>query len=74
MPKKIRDVTFEEFNKYCNARACDGQWSAIMAMVCIEVHDKIYQVKPLFGKKKARERKWQEIKGDYFVLDSEIEI
>lgn len=74
MFKKIKDVTFEEFSAWCNARACDGAWSMNMAIVCLEAHKKVYDVNPLFGKKKKREAKWNEIKGEYFVLDSEIEV
>ena len=74
MRKKIKDVTFEEFSEWANKRASDGAWSMQTAVICIEVTKQVYAVKPLFGKKKKREEKWNEIKGDYFILDSEIEV
>ena len=30
-------MTFKEFVKWCNQRACDGCWGYITAMQCIEV-------------------------------------
>ena len=74
MKKQIKDVTFEEFIRWCNRRACDGQWSYQVAIICLEVVNKVTSVKPLFGKKKKREKKWNEIKGEYFVLETEIEV
>ena len=72
--KYMRDITFEEFNKWANGRACDGQWGYRLAIVSLDAHKEVMKVKPLFGRKKAREKKWQEIKGEYFNLDAEIEI
>lgn len=72
--KCIRDVTFEEFDKWANERACDGKWSFLDAVLCSQVIGSILNIKPLFGRKKARERAWQEIKGEAFNLDAEIEV
>lgn len=72
--KCMADVTFEEFDDWCNRRACDGMWSMAVAMVCIEAVTEVLAVKPLFSRKKAREKKWQDIKQDYFNLDAEIEV
>lgn len=72
--KRISEVTFEEFDTWCNTRACDGAWSMSTAMVCIEVFNEVMKVKPLIGRKKAREKKWQAIRADYFNLDAEIEV
>lgn len=74
MRKKIKDVSFEEFSEWANKRASDGAWSMQTAFICIEATKQVYAVKSLFGKKKKREEKWNEIKGDYFVLDAEIEV
>lgn len=75
MAKKcIRDVTFEEFDRWANERACDGRWSFVDAVMSLQVIRSILNIKPLFGKKKARERAWQSIKGTAFNLDAEIEV
>lgn len=74
MKKQIKDVTFEEFIRWCNGRAADGQWHYEVAITCIEVIKEVTSVKPLFGKKKRREKKWNEIKDKYFDLEAEIEV
>ena len=75
MAKKcIKDITFEQFSEWCNNRACDGAWSMGSAMTCIEVIDEVMKVKPLFGRKKAREEKWKSIRGEYLNLDFEIDL
>lgn len=74
MVKKMEDLTFFEFVSWCNNRACDGSWSLCMATTCIEVIKKVKKVKPLFGRKKAQEKEWGKIKGEYFVLDKEYEL
>lgn len=74
MKKQIKDVTFEEFIRWCNSRLCDDMWSYKMAVTCLEVIKQVTSVKSLFGKKKKREKKWNEIKGKYFVLETEIEV
>lgn len=74
MKKKMKDITFKEFNKWCNMRACDGQWSMFMAVNCIEAIRQVLKVKPLFGRKKAREKEWERIKNERFKLDVEYEL
>ena len=74
MRKKIKDITFEEFSEWANKRASDGAWSMQTAIICIEAAEQVYAVNQLFSRKKKREEKWNEIKGDYFILDSEIEV
>lgn len=74
MKKCMKDVTFEEFSEWSNRRACDGKWGYGTAIICLQVHAEIMKVKPLFNRKKAREKKWQEIKKDYFNLEAEIEV
>lgn len=73
MSKKIKEITFKEFSRYCNDRACDGMWSFDIALICCEVAHKVYEVKPLFGRKRAQEKKWQELKKEYFNLEAELE-
>ena len=72
--KKIADITFDEFDKWCNDRACDGDWSISVAVNCIEAVKQVLAVKPLFGRKKAREKEWERIKNEYFNVDAEIEL
>ena len=75
MAKKcIKDITFDEFDKWANDRACDGMWSFSDAVMCSQVVSSILNVKPLFGRKRAREKAWQEIKSKAFNLDAEIEV
>ena len=74
MKKKIKDVTFEEFDQWCNRRACDGQWSICLALNCLEAIRLVLAIKPLFGIKKAREKEWERIKNVYFNLDAELEL
>ena len=74
MKKKIKDVTFEEFDEWCNGRACDGQWSMFLALNCSEAIRRVLAVKPLFSRKKAREKEWERIKNEYFKLDAELEL
>ena len=74
MKKRIADVTFEEFDKWCNDRACDGAWSFDTAIICCEAVRRVLSVKKLFGRKKAREKEWERIRAEYFKLDAEIEV
>lgn len=74
MKKKMQDITFEEFNKWRNMRACDGQWSMFMAVNYMEIIRQVLKVKPLFGRKKAREKEWERIKNERFKLDVEYEL
>ena len=74
MKKKMKDLTFEEFKKWCNMRACDGQWSVFAACFYIEAINQVLKVKPLFSRKKAREKEWERIKNEYFNLDAEYEL
>lgn len=74
MKKSIHECTYEEFNEWCNRRACDGKWSAFVTMVCIEIINEVQSVKPLFFRKKAREKYWKEHTHDWFRDDVKIEV
>lgn len=74
MKKKMKDVTFEEFDRWANDRACDGAWSINDAINSAEAISRVFKVKPLFGRKKAREAEWERIKQEHFKLDAEIEV
>ena len=68
MEEEIKTMSYQEFKAWCNKRACDGQWSSIEAMRCLQVIKEIdsIKVKGLFKKKateKAREDAFNKIKG-----------
>lgn len=69
----ILNMSCEEFYEFCNDRACDGKWSVVEALVCLDIVDKLnnVKVKGFFFKKKklkkAREEKWQKIKSSLQV-------
>ena len=57
-------MSYEDFKKYCNDRACDGSWSMIESMSCINIINDIdsIKIKGFFKKKKtlqAREAEWK---------------
>lgn len=64
MTKSVEGMSYQEFRDYCNDRACDGQWSMLEAMACLDIIKKIdsIKVKGFFNKKKtlkAREQAWK---------------
>lgn len=48
-------ITYKEFKDWCNERAQDGQWGALVAMTSINILDKMKHVS--FWKKR---RVWRE--------------
>lgn len=72
--KPIRDITFKEFSEWANDRACDGRWSIFMAITCCNAVKEVMCVKPLFGRRKAREQAWERIKAKYFELDGKLDV
>lgn len=74
MKKKLRDVTFKEFNHWCNERVCDGKWSESTATISIAVVTAVNKVKPLSRRRKAREEYWKYLIAIFFSLDTEIEV
>ena len=67
MDVNLEGMSYKDFKKYCNDRACDGKWSMLEAMACLDIIDKIdsIKVKGLFSltnrkkTKKARELAWK---------------
>lgn len=64
MDINLENMSYQDFKKYCKDRSCDGQWSMIEAIACLDLIDKIdsIKVKGLFSKKKtleAREVAWK---------------
>lgn len=60
----LKNMTYQEFKKWCSDRASDGQWSMLEAMACLDVIKEIdkIKVKGLFKKKatmRAREIEWR---------------
>nr|DAQ02035.1 MAG TPA: hypothetical protein [Caudoviricetes sp.] len=49
-------MSFKEFVRWCNERACDGCWGMLTAMACIDL---IQQVRknPFLEKREVLERK-----------------
>ena len=43
MKKKIKDVTFKEFDKWANMRACDGGWDFYTALASVEAIGKVLE-------------------------------
>lgn len=65
----IKTLTYKEFKDLCRERACDGRWSMLESMVCIDIIEEIDRIRvkalgfiPLRRKTaQAREKAWQEI-------------
>ena len=63
----IEGMSYEDFVKFCNDRACDGKWSMIEAMACLDIINTINKIKvKSFGfipnkrkTKEAREKEWR---------------
>ena len=45
MDIKLENMSYQEFKKYCSDRACDGQWSMLEAMACLNVIEEIDKIK-----------------------------
>lgn len=48
-------MTFKEFNKWCNERACDGRWSMNTAAICLQINRLVYKA-PFWKRKKIWEK------------------
>lgn len=60
----LGNMSYQEFKKWCNDRACDERWSELEAMACLQVIKEIdsIKVKGLFKRKetlRAREIEWK---------------
>ena len=68
MEEVIKSMTsYQEFKKFCNEKASNGQWSMLEAISCLNLIEKIdnIKVKGLFKKKateKLREEAFSKIK------------
>jgi hypothetical protein len=66
MEKPIEKMTYAEFKVFTDDRACDGRWSLITALACIEMRKRVdaVKVKGLFKRKateEAQEKEWQKL-------------
>lgn len=64
MQINLEKMSYQDFKKYCNDRASDGQWSMLEAMACLDIIKEIdsIKVKGFFKKKEtleARELEWK---------------
>jgi hypothetical protein len=66
MTKPIEEMSYKEFDDYCNERACDGRWGFEEAIACLGMYDEIENiVKGKLFKRKAREKAWESLKFKY---------
>ena len=68
----IASMTYEQFNSYCNQRACDGLWDIRKAVTCLDITNDINSIKVTFlgftlknKTKQAREKAWRKFVHDY---------
>lgn len=61
-------MNFKEFVQQCNEKACNGQWGIQEALLCIDIIDKVNDIKitrfGFYSKKKteiAREEAFQKL-------------
>lgn len=60
-------MTFKEFQRWCNDRACDGCWGMTTAMICIDIMHQMHRT-PFWRRKK----RWNEEFNHNNSLYSEI--
>jgi hypothetical protein len=66
MTKPIEEMSYKEFDDYCNERACDGRWGFEEAIACCGMIREIEEsVKGKLFKRKAREKAWENLKVKY---------
>lgn len=57
MKVNLEEMSYQDFKKWCNDRACDGRWDMLEAMACLHLIREIdsIKVKGLFQKKSYNE-------------------
>lgn len=60
-------MSYKEFSRWSNQRACDGCWGMNTAIFCMDIIRQV-QSQPFW----KRERKWQELNTEYSIQDSII--
>lgn len=61
-------MTYRQFKKWCNERACDGMWSSATVAVCIKTCHTVDRV-PFW----KREREWQRLNGEQGIVENFVE-
>jgi hypothetical protein len=51
-------MTFNEFDEWCNQRACDGCWGIITALACIDIVHEVRAV-PFWKRRKYWKTKYE---------------
>ena len=64
MKVNLEEMSYQDFKKWCNDRACDGRWDMLEAMACLHLIREIddIKVKGLFKRKatmRAKEEAWK---------------
>lgn len=61
-------MTFKQFRKWCNERACDGAWGPYNAVICLSVAKAVRRI-PFW----RRERFWRKIDEDLQIVETFVE-
>ena len=74
--KRIKDVSFEQFDDWANRRACDGQWSMNDAMASAYVVTETFArtKHTLFFRHKKRNEVFKNLAAEYLNPEAEIEV
>lgn len=51
-------MTFKEFDRWCNKRACDGYWGVINAITCCSIVEEILKL-PFWKREKIWKNKYE---------------
>ena len=66
-------MTFKEFRKWCNQRACDGCWGIVTASACISIM-KSSQSVPFWRREKVWKREFENSAVNEIVIPIENKI
>ena len=50
-------MTFKEFTKWCNARACDGNWGLHHVLTCTSIYNEIKEI-PFWKRERVFKNKY----------------
>ena len=45
MNVNLEEMSYQDFKKWCNDRACDGRWDMLEAMACLHIMREIDNIK-----------------------------
>ena len=66
-------MTFKEFRKWCNQRACDGYWGIVTASACISIMKSLQSV-PFWRREKVWKREFENSAVNEIVIPIENKI